>query len=89
MNGDRTRWEFCKVIGLRAKNHHDPMLVYWTLEGEKSEPLWKPLAKYRKWAERDHVAEKMAELGNDGWEIAAAVVERKGEHIIYLKRKRP
>jgi hypothetical protein len=58
-------------------------LIYFTSEGEKLESL----RANDEASQRNVVAARLAQLGNEGWEMIATGITGQGSHAVYFKRR--
>ena len=84
MAAEREKWEYCKIMGVFSDRYFHPKLVYLTSEGEKVEAL----SGDDNIPELKKVAVRIAELGDEGWEMVGMGNTAEGVHSIYFKRKR-
>lgn len=84
MTTSQERWEYCRFEDVLGKGFVAAKLVYLTAEGEKTESF----VADEESSQRSIVAMKIAELGNEGWEMVGTGITGQGSHAIYFKRKR-
>ena len=87
MEGIMTRWEYCAVSGISTGGHiltHYPYLIRFPPDGPEATHL----KGTRDRKERDVVAQTIAELGENGWELVSAVYAGGdfGTYSLWFKR---
>jgi len=86
MEDDMQKWEYCKLTGVKGDGYSYPKLIFFTTEGERRENLSAGSQ------ERTTVAARIAQLGNDGWDMCESIVTSGSSptidpyHSIYFKR---
>lgn len=58
-------------------------LILFTAEGEKIESL----SAEPDCSQRNMVAKKIAQLGDEGWEMVGMGITGQGSHAVYFKRR--
>ena len=83
-----TKWEYCAVSGIvRGGDTYLSCLIRFTPDGV----VRTRLKKTRSESEQTVVAQTIAKLGEDGWEMVSAVSEGGpfDSHSLYFKRPKP
>ena len=78
------RWEYCRFEELLGKGFVAAKLIFFTAEGEKIESF----VADQESSQRNVVAMKVAQLGDDGWEMVGTGITGQGSHAVYFKRKK-
>lgn len=84
MPAGQEKWEYCRLEDLLGTSFVAAKLVFFTTEGERIETLSADQVS----SQREIVAMKIAQLGDEGWEMAGTGVTGQGAHAIYFKRKK-
>jgi hypothetical protein len=84
MAGSQEKWEYCRMEDLLGGSFVPAKLIFFTAEGETVEILH---------AEEDStqkkvVAMRIAQLGDEGWEMAGMGITGQGSHAVYFKRRK-
>lgn len=80
------KWEYCVITGLQYKPYglapfYPQLLMYHPQGAQQTNLTGKN--------ESDKVARLIAELGEQGWQMAGTFQESEGVHGIYFKRPKP
>jgi hypothetical protein len=78
------KWEYCRFEDLLGGGFIAARLIFFTAEGEKVESL--PAVEES--SQRNEVAIRIAQLGDEGWEMIGTGITGQGSHAVYFKRKR-
>jgi dihydrodipicolinate reductase len=78
------QWEYCRFEDVLGGGFVAAKLVFFTAEGEKIETLHAAQDN----SQRSMVAVRIAQLGNEGWEMAGTGITGQGAHAVYFKRKK-
>ncbi len=84
MTAGREKWDFCRLEDLLAGSFVVAKLIFFTAAGEKIERL----SADDDSSQRNVVAMRIAQLGDEGWEMAGMGITGQGSHAVYFKRKR-
>jgi hypothetical protein len=84
MPAGQEKWEYCRLEDLLGTSFVPAKLVFFTAEGERIESL----SAHEETSQRKVVAMRIAQLGEEGWEMAGTGVTGQGTHAIYFKRKK-
>ncbi len=82
MASGQSKWEYCRFEDLQSGGFVAAKLIFFTREGEKIESL---VADHES-SQRPLVAERIARLGDEGWEMVGTGVTGQGSHAVYFKR---
>ena len=83
MTAAQEKWEFCRLEDLIG-GFVPAKLIFFTTEGEKIENL----SADEESTKRNIIAMRIAQLGDEGWEMAGMGITGQGSHAVYFKRKR-
>ncbi len=84
MASGQSKWEYCRFEDLQSGGFVDAKLIFFTPDGEKIENL----AANQVSSQRTMVAMRIAQLGDEGWEMVGTGVTGQGSHAVYFKRIR-
>jgi len=77
------RWEYCVVGYIKGRLEGDyPRLIMLTNRGQEQ----RRIEGTRELLERDVLAQTIARLGEDGWEMVGCGNVGEHTHVIYFKR---
>lgn len=79
----RERWEYCRFEDVLGHGFVPAKLIFFTAEGEKVEPF----TAVEENSQRKAVAMRLAQLGDEGWEMVGTGISGQGSHAIYFKRR--
>lgn len=85
------KWEYCAIaslhapVGLPGITPYYPKLSRFTQSGLQVTDLGRKGGK----GEQDYVAQLIAQMGEDGWEMVGIFQTGEKEHGIYFKRPKP
>lgn len=83
MAAGQEKWEYCRLEDLLGSSFVPAKLIFFTAEGEKIESL----SAAQDCSQRDRVAKKIAELGDEGWDMVGMGITGQGSHAVYFKRR--
>ncbi|MGE5073667.1 MAG: hypothetical protein ACM3MF_09585 [Anaerolineae bacterium] len=83
MAAGQEKWEYCRFEDLLSGGFVAAKLIFFTAEGEKLESL----RANDEASQRNVVAAKIAQLGDEGWEMVATGITGQGSHAAYFKRR--
>ncbi len=83
MAAGQEKWEDCRLEDLLGGGFVTAKLVFFTAEGEHIESL----SADQDCSQRDVVAKKIAQLGDEGWDMVGAGITGQGSHAVYFKRR--
>ena len=84
MPAGQGKWEYCRLEDLLGSGFVAAKLIFFTAEGEKVETL----PAVRDSSQRDIVARRIAQLGDEGWDMVGTGVTGQGSHAVYFKREK-
>ncbi len=84
MAAGQQRWEYCRFEDVLGHGFVSAKLVFFTAEGEKIESI----AAVEENSQRKTVAIRVAQLGDEGWEMVGTGISGQGSHAIYFKRQK-
>ena len=82
MASGQPKSEYCRFEDVQSGGFVAAKLIFFTLEGEKVESLSADQVS----SQRSIVAVRIAQLGDDGWEMVGTGVTGQGAHAVYFKR---
>ena len=84
MAAGQEKWEYCRLEDLLSSGFVSAKLIFFTAEGEKIESL----RADEESSQRNAVAIRITQLGDEGWEMVGMGITGQGSHAVYFKRKR-
>ena len=84
MAAGHEKWEYCRLEDLLGRGFVAAKLVFFTSEGEKIESL----SADEESSQRNMVAMRIAQLGDEGWEMVGTGITGQGSHAVYFRRRR-
>jgi hypothetical protein len=84
MPAGREKWEYCRMEDLLGDSFVAAKLIFFTAVGEKMESLHAEENS----SQRNIVAMRIAQLGEEGWEMAGMGITGQGSHAVYFKRRK-
>ena len=84
MPAGQEKWEYCRLEDLLGAGFVAAKLIFFTADGEKIESLHADEES----SQRNIVAMRIAQLGDEGWEMVGMGITGQGSHAVYFKRKR-
>jgi hypothetical protein len=83
MAASEEQWEYCRFEDVLGRGFVPAKLVFFTIDGEKTETF-----SAGEETQRTEVARRVAQLGDEGWEMVGTGISGQGSHAIYFKRRK-
>ena len=84
MAARQERWEYCRFEDVLGRGFVAAKLIFFTADGEKIENF----SAVEESSQRSMVAKRVAQLGDEGWEMVGTGIIGQGSHAVYFRRQK-